>query len=93
MRREWALPLAAFAFAAALVGLALTDTWSGSLFVAAVAAALAGDVYVTRRARPRPTLRERALGALATLVATWVMALPALLVLLLIVYLVLEPLS
>ena len=93
MRRQWALPLTAIAFAAALVGLALTDTWAGSLFVAAAAAALAGDVYVTRRARPRPTLRERSLAAVATCLATWFMVIPALLVLLLIVYVALEPLS
>jgi hypothetical protein len=82
-----------FAFPAALVGLALTDTWEWSLFAAAGAAAGAGDLYVTRRTRPSPTLRERAIGAVATVVATWLMVLPALLVLLLIVWVVLEPLT
>ena len=93
MLRKWAIPLTAFAFLAALIGLALTDTWEWSLFATAVAAAGAGDVYVTRRARPRPTPRERVLGAVATCIATWLMFIPALVVLLLIVWVVLEPLS
>lgn len=45
---------------------------------------------MTRRTRPSPTLRERAIGAVATVIATWLMVLPALLVLLLIVWVVLE---
>ena len=75
------------------VGLALTDTWGWSLFATAAAAAAAGDFYVTRKTRPRPTNRERVLGAAATLVATLVMLIPALVVLLLIVYVLLAPVS
>jgi hypothetical protein len=87
------VPLTLFAFLAALVGLALTDTWKWSLLAAAVVAAGAGDAYVTRRARPRPAPRERALGAVMTCVATWLMVPPALLVLVLIVWVLPEPLS
>ena len=82
-----------FAFVAALVGLALTDTWEWSLIASAAAASAAGDFCVTRKARPRPTLRERVLGAGATVVATFVMLIPALAVLLLIVYVLLAPVS
>jgi hypothetical protein len=91
--RKWAIPFTAFAFLAALIGLALTDTWEWSLFATAVPAAGAGDVYVTRRVRPRSTPRERVLGAVATCIATWLMIIPALVVLLLIVWVVLEPWS
>ena len=89
--RNWTIPLTAFAFLAALIGLALSDTWGFSLFAAAAVAAVAGDMYVTRKSRPRPTPRERILGAAATLAATYVMLIPALVVLLLIVYVVLAP--
>ena len=82
-----------FAFVAALVGLALTDTWEWSLLATSTAAVAAGDFYVSRKARPRPSNRERILGAAATLVATFVMLMPALFVLLLIVYVVLAPVS
>lgn len=87
------MPLTVFAFLAALVGVALTDTWKWRLLAAAVVAAGAGDVYVTRRARRSPTPCERALGAVATCVATWLMVPPALLVLVLIAWVVLEPLA
>lgn len=82
-----------FAFVAALVGLALTDTWEWSLFATTTAAVAAGDFYVTRKARPRPSNRERVFGAAATLVATGVMLIPALVVLLFIVYVLLAPVS
>ena len=75
--RKWTIPLSAFAFLAALIGLALNDTWGYSLFATSALAALAGDVYVARMIRPRPTTRERILGAAATLAATYVMLVPA----------------
>jgi hypothetical protein len=80
------VPLTLFAFVAAFAGLALTDTIPSALIWTALLAAGAGDWWAIRRAGSPVASRQRVIGAVAVLAATYVMVIPALVVLLFIAY-------
>jgi len=78
--------MTAFAFVAAFVGLALTDTIPGALIWTGLLGAATGDWWARRRAPESLTRKQRAMGAAAVLGATYVAVVPALVLLLFLAY-------